>query len=154
MRRLTKSFAKMAVSAAILSATLASLPAHAQPPANNGGLPINPTASGPAQSTARLAALIAPGGNLVRSKNVASVTAPSTGITCIRPTAGAGINVARIVPEVTVEWGWSFGNSLMAFYFSNEPGFFSDCPAGNIEVRTYDLLGNLSDGVAFSISVD
>jgi hypothetical protein len=58
------------------------------------------------------------------------------------------------VPSVSVEWGWSFGSNLVAYYFSNEPDFFTDCPAGYIEVRTYDFAGNLSSFVAFTIVVD
>ncbi len=120
----------------------------------NGGAGLVPEASGAAQSTARLAALIGQHGVVIRSKNVASVTNPAIGITCIKPAAGSGIAIGRIVPSVNVEWGWSSGNDLVAYYFSNEPVFFTDCPRGSIEVRTYDFAGNLSSRVAFTIVVD
>ena len=148
-----RSFTKSVIGLAFLGAAVLSVPAVAEP--YNGGEAIPSEASGAAQSpSARLTALIAPGGNLIRSKNVANVTNPSTGITCIKPTPGKGIGIGRIVPAVSVEWGWSIGNDLVAFYFSNEPIFFTDCPAGYIEVRTYDFGGNLSDRVAFTIVVD
>jgi hypothetical protein len=118
--------------------------------AGNRGEP-DPAAFGPAQSTARLAALIGPNGQLIRSKNVATVTNPSIGITCIRPTPGMGINVNRIVPSVTVEFSFSDGTDVLAFYNSPE---FTDCPSGQIEVLTFDFDGNLSDRVAFTIVVD
>jgi len=148
-----KFFGKSLAGLAFLGAVAFAVPAAAE--TSNGGNALPTEASGAAQSTqARLTALIAPGGNLIRSKNVAAVTNPGVGITCIKPTAGKGIGIGRIVPAVSVEWGWSIGNDLAAYYFSNEPSFFTDCPAGYIEVRTYDFSGNLSDRVAFTIVVD
>lgn len=147
------SFGKSLFGLALLGAVALAVPAAAEN--YNGGNAFPTEASGAAQSpSARLTALIAPGGNLIRSKNVANVTNPAVGITCIRPTPGRGISVGRIVPAVSVEWGWSSGNDLVAYYFSNEPSFFTDCPAGYIEVRTYDFDGNPSDRVAFTIVVD
>jgi hypothetical protein len=98
---------------------------------------------------ARLCAYIAQNGVVVRSKNVASVTNPSTGVVCIRPRPGV-IRIASIVPSVTVEWGLSLGSDLLAFYEDIKVG----CPSGTLEVRTYDLAGNLNPRVAFTIVVD
>lgn len=155
MKHLNCSLSKVAASLVFLGVALLALPAVAQTNnGDNGGGALVPKAAGAAQSTqARLTALVAPGGVLIRSKGVASVTNPSTGITCIKPSS-ALVNIGRIVPAVTVEWGWSFGNNLVAYYFSNEPSFFTDCPARNIEVRTYNFAGNLSSAVAFTIVVD
>ena len=154
MAQLSSALGTTAAGLALVASLFATMPAVAGPNGSRGGGAAVPEASGLAQSTARLTALVAPGGNLVRSKNVAAVTNPSTGIVCIRPTPGKGINIARIVPSVTVEWGWSSGNNLVAYYFSNEPGFFTDCPSGYIEVRTYNFAGQLSNSVAFTIVVD
>jgi len=41
-----------------------------------------------------------------------------------------------MVPVVTVEWGESSGSSLLAYYRNGA----YDCPAGRIEVRTYDFV--------------
>ena len=152
MGHLNRSLGLAAAGLALLTGALLCMPAVADP--NNGGAGIVPEASGAAQSTARLVALIGQNGVVIRSKNVAGVTNPSTGITCITPTPGKEINIGKIVPSVSVEWGWSSGSDLAAYYFSNEPTFFTDCRRGDIEVRTYDFAGNLSSRVAFTIVVD
>ena len=125
--------------------------AGAQVTKNNGS---GPAASlkalgGATCGKARLCAFIGQGGTVFRSKNVALVTNPSTGVYCITPNA-AVLNVAAIVPSVTVEWGTSSGSDLLAFWRN---GVFS-CPFGTIEVRTYDLASNLSPRVSFSIVVN
>lgn len=118
---------------------------------NNGSVP--PIASkalgGATCGKARLCAFIGQGGTVFRSKNVALVTNPSTGVYCITPFAGV-LNVAAIVPSVTVEWGTSLGNDLLAFW---RDGVFS-CPFGSIEVRTYNLTGSLNPRVSFTIVVN
>lgn len=154
MAQFSSGLGRTAAGLALIISVLAALPAVAGSNGGQGGAGAVPEASGLAQSTARLTALVVPGGNVIRSKNVANVTNPSSGIYCIRPTPGKGISIGRIVPSVTVEWGWSFGNDLVAYYFSNEPTAFTDCPSGYIEVRTYDFAGNLSNRVAFTIVVD
>lgn len=97
---------------------------------------------------ARLGALVGQSGAVIRSKNVAAVTHPGTGIVCIFPRPGV-LNVRTIVPSVSVEWGFSLGNSLLVFY---EDGAF-ECPVGSITVFTYNLAGARSDLVAFTIVV-
>jgi hypothetical protein len=88
----------------------------------------------------------------VISRNVDAVTNPSTGIYCITPSAAAGIDTQTDPVHVTVEWGNSSGSLLAAFWYraAEECGY----PAGgNLEVRTYDFSGALSDDVAFIVSV-
>jgi hypothetical protein len=70
-------------------------------------------------SHARIVALISPKlfpalPTVMRARGVDTVTHPSTGIYCIQP-SGAW-DVTRMVPVVTVEWGESSGNSLLAYY--------------------------------------
>jgi hypothetical protein len=99
---------------------------------------------------ARLVALISPFSGVVRAKGVKAVTHPNTGIYCIKPSGTW--NVAKAVPAVTVEWGYSSGNALLAYY---ETGVY-DCPTGYIEVRTYNFGSGtpvLEDSVAFTIVV-
>mgnify|MGYP000940888180 CR=1 FL=1 len=86
---------------------------------------------------------------VLRSKNVASVFSPVDGVTCIKPKAGV-ISIGKVVPLVTVEWGQSFLNDLLAFYEDIKV----DCPSGYLEVRMYDLNGNLNPRVAFNLVVD
>ncbi len=99
---------------------------------------------------ARLAALIEQGGGVVRSKGVASVSHPSLGQFCIQPSFA--VNVARIVPVVSVDWSLSLGDASLVQYRSTGFG----CPAGQISVLTFsgeDGSFDLSDLVAFTIYV-
>ena len=102
--------------------------------------------------SARLAALVRPDGTLARKRGVASVTKPETGEFCITPKASTGIDVARVVPQVSVEWGLSIGNANLAQVYANA----DDCPAGDLEVRTFNGDGasfGEADTVAFTITV-
>jgi hypothetical protein len=94
-------------------------------------------------------AVIGQGGSIIRSKNVAAVSHPSTGVYCIKPTDTV-VNVRRVVPSVTVDWGPSSGSDLLAFYTENTGA----CPNNRIEVLTYDLQQNRTDRVAFTLVVD
>ena len=84
------------------------------------------------------------------TKNFTSVRRPSTGVYCL--TAGGGIAPSSFGPAafVTVEWGFSTGNSLAAFDDSFNT---NDCLSTEFEVQTYDFSGTLSNGVAFRIFV-
>ena len=58
----------------------------------------------------------------------------------------------EVVPAVTVEWGASSGNALLAFYRDDS----NSCPDGYIEVRTYNFESGTpvaDDTVAFTIVV-
>jgi hypothetical protein len=101
---------------------------------------------------ARLVASVDPGGSVNRSKNVKSVSHPSTGIYCIKPKKRAHIKVNRIVPSVSVEWDNSSGNALMADWLIHPSG----CPSGTIGVTTIngsDGSFDPDDNVAFTIVV-
>ncbi|MBD2772938.1 hypothetical protein [Iningainema tapete] len=98
------------------------------------------------------------GGSVVRSKGVASITSPATGLFCIQP--NAGINVNSIVPIVSVDWSKSLGNDNLVQYRSSGSG----CPSGNIAVLTFRYDRNnpspnpfnrfvQADGIAFTIIV-
>ena len=108
----------------------------------------------PAKSSAKLAAFIAPDGQVIRAKGVADVTNPGVGIYCIKPSTK--MDLTTVIPVVSVEWGFSSGNSLLAFYFDYTQFSSGDCPAGYLEVLTYDFASGTpvaSDTVAFTIHV-
>jgi len=110
-------------------------------------------ARGNAQApNARLAALIDQDGNVIRGKNVASVTNPGTGRYCIRP--ADGMNVNRIVPVVSVDYSTSSYNESLVQYRASGKG----CPDGTIAVVTFadvnlDGLWGFSGTVGFTIVV-
>lgn len=121
--------------------------AFAASPLNNGADPAAARAKGVQQmsSGASLAVLYSPFVGILRAKNVAAVTSPTTGIYCVTP------SVARPLTKyqtVSVEWGWSSGNSLLAMVRDTADGYTS-CGADDYEVRTFDLTGNPSSAVAF-----
>jgi hypothetical protein len=90
-----------------------------------------------------------------RAVGVKSATNPGTGIFCFLPFKK--MDVTKIYPQVTVEWGWSHGNSLLAFYrdVSTHPW---NCPAGQIEIDTFDFNAGgtpvPSQNVAFVLVVE
>jgi len=90
-------------------------------------------------------------GGIIASKNVAAVNSPATGVFCVVPIVPLN---AGSLPIVSVEWGASSGNSLMAFLVNS----VFDCPAGQIDVRTYDFNAGVppvsSVLVAFTVFVD
>jgi hypothetical protein len=100
---------------------------------------------------ARIAAFVQAGGAVVRSKGIAAVTHPSTGLYCLDPKSDT-IDVNRIVPSLSVDWSMSLGDALMAEWRSAGIG----CPAGWIAVLTFDGEDgtfDLSDSVSFTIVV-
>jgi len=101
----------------------------------------------------RLGAIVAPlcGSMVLRSWGVASVTNPSVGQYCIKPSGSWDVN--KVVPVLTTDWSCSSGTSLLVFYRSSGLG----CSSGNISVLTYDFSSGsptLSNNVAFTIFVD
>ncbi len=87
---------------------------------------------------------------IVFKKGVAAVSNPSTGIYCVTTTVPLP---AGALPVVTVEWGNSVGNSLLAYWVDS----VFDCPAGQIDIRTYDFSSGapvLSHNVAFTVFVE
>ncbi|MEJ8574302.1 hypothetical protein [Microbaculum marinum] len=95
--------------------------------------------------------------SIVRAKNINTVTHPSTGIYCVKipkTLDGKNINAQRLIPNVTVEWGTSFGLDLLAYYYANA----DSCPKSKrfVEVRTYqfpDGVPELSDNVSFIVTI-
>lgn len=89
-------------------------------------------------------------GYVIRSKGVAEVTHPTTGDWCIKPKASW--KVGEVVPTVSVEWAYSSGASLLAYWRSDGAG----CPEGYIEVYTLDFSSGTpvqSDNVAFTVVI-
>jgi len=127
-------------------------------PSPNGGLSGEyiSTATVPwpvAKSSSKLAAYIWSGG-VIRAKGVADVTHPDVGIYCIKPSMR--MDISLVVPIVSVEWGYSSGYALLAFYFDYTQFGSGDCPAGYLEVLTYNFGSGtpvLADSVAFTIHV-
>lgn len=102
---------------------------------------------------ARIIALVAGGGFIVRAKGVASITVPSVGQTCIKPTSTT-LNVNTIVPVTTVDWSNSVGVDNVVQYRSSGSG----CPAGQIAVLTFSRASPasnyaLASNVAFTIVI-
>lgn len=101
---------------------------------------------------ARVAALVGPGGTLVRKRGVASVTNPATGTYCVAVKASTRVDVERVVAQATVEWGRSSGSANLVQVYAGAP----DCDAGAIEVLTFGDTGTgfePSNSVAFNLMV-
>jgi hypothetical protein len=86
-----------------------------------------------------------------RSKGVLAFSNPSTGIYCIQPTS-ATLNLAKIFPLVSIEWSTSFGEALQAFWVDTT--VFSDCPAGNLEVQTWDISTGTAPVITSNVAFD
>ncbi len=100
---------------------------------------------------ARIAAVVQSGGAVVRSKGIAAVTHPSTGVYCIDPAAST-FAVGKAVPVLSVDWSTSLGDALMAHWRSAGVG----CPSGWFAVLTFDGEDgsfDLSNGVSFTFVV-
>jgi hypothetical protein len=127
--------------------------------------PVTGALGGVSAPNVRLAALIggpfAPQPSLVyRSKGVASVTHPSTGLWCVKPSFS--VSLTSIIPVLTVD----FSNSSGAFgeMAQYRPGTAtSGCPTGTIPILTFEQDTDsssstfnqfiFSDNVAFTIIV-
>lgn len=138
------------------TAMLLATSAHAAGGAPNNGARVVPkqsttTAGGPFGTRAKVAVLHSGVVGTVRSKNVMAVSNPSTGVYCISPSVA--LDLTKTFPSVSVEWGWSSGNSLAAFVRDTGDGYTS-CLEGDLEVQTYDLTGNPSAAVAFLLQIE
>lgn len=93
-------------------------------------------------------------GGVIHSKGVAKVTTIATGIHCITPSIA--VNLAAVTPQVSVDWNLSAGFALLAF--TKDTSAFTDCPAGDLEVTTYDFNAGgtpvLSNLVAFNFVLE
>jgi hypothetical protein len=116
---------------------------------------VAPRAIGGVQApNARLAALIDAGGRPVRTKGVQSVERIDTGVFCIRPTDGSGINVNTMIALVSPEYYYSQLNEVTVQWASTQSG----CGAGRFGVYTFqdsDRDGHyvFSNRVGFSVIV-
>jgi hypothetical protein len=81
-----------------------------------------------------------------RTKNISAVTRPATGTYCLTP--AAGVDPRTVATAATVD-----------FALSTEDGFVQvtgtgvDCPAGQFEVQTDDIDGDLADTISFHLIV-
>lgn len=101
---------------------------------------------------ARLAATVDAGGTLLRKRGVLSVTNPADGVYCLNPKPNLGLDLARVVPVATVEWGRSSGDGSLVQAYDNA----ADCPAGAIEVVTFSFVDGAfvqASSVAFHLVV-
>lgn len=123
---------------AVAASLAIALPVHATDTQYNGG--DSPAASadiGGASAFAsgvKLAYSYTRGGN-DRSVGVLKFTNPRVGIYCIQPSSP--LKLKRIYPLVSIEWDRSLGESLVAFW--RDTSIRTDCPAGNLEVLTWDI---------------
>jgi hypothetical protein len=74
-------------------------------------------------------------GGVIRSKGVKSVSNPKTGVFCITPSVS--LDLTKIYPLVSIEWGYSSGSSLLAYW--RDTSLSTDCGATDLEVQTYDF---------------
>ncbi len=83
------------------------------------------------------------------TRGFASITTPNTGIYCLVPSQGSGIDPTTDISLVSVEFGESQGADLLVFAYNGQ------CNAGEFGVRTYDFNSGvvLTDDVAFFIAV-
>jgi hypothetical protein len=89
-----------------------------------------------------------------RSKNVSHFSNPSTGVYCIKPSVA--LNFSKIYPLLSIEWGTSDGFALLAYW--RDIASSSDCPAGELEIQTYDFNAGgypvASGNVSFSFVIE
>jgi hypothetical protein len=96
----------------------------------------------------RLAAVISNSGQPIRSKGVASVTHPKTGVFCVQPSFAVQLN--QVVPSLTPDFSLSPDQFVFANYASNS----SSC-SNSITVLTFTIsFGRLTSAdEAFTIIV-
>jgi hypothetical protein len=91
---------------------------------------------------------------VIRKKNVKTVTNPDTGVFCIE--SSVPLNLKRIYPLVSIEWGYSLGSALLAFWRDTTNS--TDCPSGWLEVQTFDFNTGgapvATQGVAFDLVIE
>jgi len=105
-------------------------------------------------TNAKVAYFYSRGFAAARYKNVSAFSNPSTGVYCITPSVA--INTAKDYPLVSIEWGSSLGSALLAFW--RDVQTFTDCPAGALEVQTFDFNAGgspvASGNVAFDLVIE
>jgi opacity protein-like surface antigen len=103
---------------------------------------------------ARLVALVAAGGKLIKSKGVDSVTRINEGRYCIRPQASLGIDPSNSIAIVSVEYFYSNFNEVTVQWASRG----SSCGSDRFAVYTFgdfnlDARYKFSNDVGFTIIV-
>jgi hypothetical protein len=104
-------------------------------------------------TNAKVAYFYSRGFDAARYKNVSAFSNPSTGIYCITPSVS--LNLAKIYPMVSIEWGASTGSALLAYW--RDTNSSTNCPAGALEVQTYDFNSGTieaSGNVAFDLIIE
>jgi hypothetical protein len=124
------------------------------PPRAKDETAATPRATVAAAPNARLAALVRGGGTVIRSKGVQGVARVDTGVYCIRPAAGSGVNPANSIVVVSPEFFFSEINEVMVQWASR------GSPCGNDRIAVYtlddinlDARYTFSNRVGFSIYV-
>lgn len=141
---------------ATLTLLICSLPGLAQSNNAKAGRAVTPAVALPTAFTtnAKLALSWNPFSGTVRSKGVKSVSNPFTGVICVTPSVS--LNISKIYPLVSIEWGNSSGNALLAFWRDTSQS--SDCSAGELEVQTFDFNAGgtpvASQSVAFDLVIE
>ena len=84
------------------------------------------------------------------TRRVPGVRKVENGVYCLEVTAASGIDPETAISVVSVNYGFSSGSDLLAFW--NQP---DSCDANEIQVHTYKFDGGLlpSNDVAFSVAV-
>jgi|HubBroStandDraft_1064217.scaffolds.fasta_scaffold12033_2 hypothetical protein len=105
-------------------------------------------------TNAKVAYFYSRGFGPARSKNVSEFSNPSTGIYCVLPSVS--VNVEKDYPLVSIEWGYSAGAALMAYWI--DVSAYTNCPSGYLEVITYDFNAGgypvLSSNVAWDLVIE
>jgi hypothetical protein len=111
------------------------------------GAPGTPGQTGQTGSGVRAWAVVDNGGTILSQQLIASISHPQTGVYCITP--DASIDASTAVTMISVEWYHSSGFDLLAQVCLP----VDVCPAGTLEVKTYDTVSNASDNVAFVFAI-
>jgi hypothetical protein len=141
-------------SAAFLASSPALAAEKAPPRAKDTGEAATAVEGRVAAPNARLAALIAAGGNIIEQKGVQSVARIAQGVYCIRPTASSGVDPNNSIAVVSVEYFYSQFSEVVVQWAKKGSG----CGSDRIGVYTLgdfnlDAKYTFSNDVGFSIYV-
>jgi hypothetical protein len=104
-------------------------------------------------TTAKVAYSYTRGYGTDRKVRVSKFYSPSTGIYCIAPSVP--LNLKAIEPTVSIEWGYSSGYALLAYWI--DTSVYTNCSTGELEVTTYDFNAGgypvISSNVAFNLVI-
>jgi hypothetical protein len=84
-----------------------------------------------------------------RAKNVQSITNPTEGVFCLRPTAASGITPAKAIPNITMGSASASEDVLVTWRTDR-----SNCPVKTFEFVAYDLSTGSEENLAqFAVTV-